>query len=356
MTRILWVSAETPDDLGQGGQRRQYHQIKALVAAGHDISVLTLASNQSDRSLRKIANVRRRPSAIKGIAIPGLLQKIHSEVRRDPAEVIVVSHLESMWMLPASSRPGQRRLVDIHNVMSAWLLAQGYEKQGLEALEREQIALDRFDAATTCSALETRRLNKLHPHHRAAIFTAPLGIDPTEWPDTQYDRSLPLVGLFGSWDWRPNALGLQWFADTVWPLVTHVAPESQAHIAGSGVTIEALPKGMSVVGRVPSIATFAATATVVAVPVLTGVGAPVKFAEALATGSAVIATTDGASAFPDAPAYVSDDPNEWAHWIAHKLAARKKAPAPEPSREYAISNLTWANAVSPIHEWLLASH
>ena len=32
--RVLWLSNETPDRHGQGGQRRQYFQIAALVAAG----------------------------------------------------------------------------------------------------------------------------------------------------------------------------------------------------------------------------------------------------------------------------------------------------------------------------------
>lgn len=272
MTRILWVSAETPNEHGQGGQRRQYHQIKALLKIGHEISVLTLASTQSDESLREIVgDVRRVPIAVKGIVIPGLRRALRRAIFRNPAEVVVTSHLESMWMLPPRRQAGRRYLVDVHNVMSDWNFRQGYIEQGTQALASEQLALDQSDAVTTCSDVECRRLLDRHPQHRAEVFTAPLGVDPAEWPEAKYSRDNPLVALFGSWDWRPNALGLQWFTQEVWPRVTELVPSARAEIAGSGVSLRAVPKGLSIVGRVDSLPQFCAQATVVAIPVITGV-------------------------------------------------------------------------------------
>ena len=59
VVRVLWLSTETPARDGQGGQRRQYHQIRALQDRGHDITVLVPKSDQGDASIRSIAPVLR---------------------------------------------------------------------------------------------------------------------------------------------------------------------------------------------------------------------------------------------------------------------------------------------------------
>src|SRR3954454_17330724 len=57
--RLLWLSKETPDRIGQGGQRRQYFQIRELAAAGIEVTVMTPAGDQDDASIRELADVVR---------------------------------------------------------------------------------------------------------------------------------------------------------------------------------------------------------------------------------------------------------------------------------------------------------
>src|SRR5919198_1336832 len=62
-TDLLWLSAETPGRDGGGGQRRQYHQIRALCESGVSVVVAALAGPQDDSSVRALTSVHRFPAS-----------------------------------------------------------------------------------------------------------------------------------------------------------------------------------------------------------------------------------------------------------------------------------------------------
>jgi glycosyltransferase involved in cell wall biosynthesis len=349
--RILWVSAETPSRDGQGGQRRQFHQINSLVARGHDVTVLVPTAGQSDASIRTIVPVIRPRLGLFGRMSRHLVRRMRRTIGSAEWDAIVVSHHESFWLLP--DHVSAPVLLDIHNVMSHWHHAAGRAALAEQARGMEVHAIRAADGVMTCSAVETRRLIAAHPEASGKAFTAPLGVDPAEWPDAGFPRDQAFVALFGSWSWHPNRLGLEWYVRGVWPHVVDRVPEAVTLVAGSGVDDTSWwPSGIRFVGRVPYLYDFTSAASVVAVPVKDGVGASVKFAEALATGAAVVATADGASAFEAPPAFVSDDEREWAEWIVERLRRRSIEPAPSPARAIALTQMTWDAAAGPIDDWL----
>lgn len=351
MARILWVSAETPDQGGQGGQRRQFHQIKGLIDLGHEVHVISLRSDQFVSSIREIASIRRFRVAVRGRSVRALLERMRRTIRSSDVDVIVVSHVDSRWMLPGDIRAVRPVLLDVHNVLSSWYDTRGLTELRDDELEAEQEAFDISTAVMTCSTLEAERLRRSHPGLTLPVLVAPLGVDPREWPDEPMDREAPLVVAFGNWSWHPNHLGLQWLLDEVWPSVHAQVPGARLEIAGTGADRSVHP-GVTVLGRIDDLAAFTARATVVAVPVFEGVGASVKFAESLATGAAVIATPDGANGTDAPPCLVSADATAWVEWIVARLCNRRSEPAPSPARAYALSNLTWAQAVAPIDMWI----
>lgn len=352
--RVLWVSVELPDRDGGGGQRRQFHQISALRELGHKITVLSPASGRTPRSLRSLVPVMRPLLHLRGRDLPGARRRLHRVIADSRWDAIIVSHHGSAWMLPPDT--SARVLVDLHNVTSHWHARAGRLLDAERSFAEEVVALRAAEAVCTCSDIESQRLRENHPDFPGPVFTAPLGVAADEWPPIPFTRQRALIALFGGWRWAPNREGLMWFLTEVWPIVLEAVPDAECEVAGSGIP-SPLPERVRAMGRVDDLALFTSEATVVATPVLDGVGAPLKFAEALASGAAVIATPDAASAFPPSPLspralHVTADAAGWAEWIIERLRSRKTEPAPAAGRQYALETLSWRRAVAPIDAWL----
>jgi glycosyltransferase involved in cell wall biosynthesis len=350
--RLLWLSKETPDRYGQGGQRRQYFQIRALVDAGVDVTVATPAGEQNDGSVRGIATVLRlRRGRLRRTLAPDPLELACA----GGFERMVLAHPESLDLLrDRHAELPLPWLADFHNVNSRWYAQHGDVARVRMWRDIEAEVLRCAAASLTCSAQETAALRAQRAD--ASIAEAPNGIDPAEWPDAALGRRAPrTVAAFGSWWYPPNRDGLEWFLVDVWPLLCAEVPDARLVLAGTGTPPESatLPAGVEIAGRVADLAAFLGSAAVVAVPVLKGPGTPVKFAEALASGAAVAATADAAAGNPDAPAVISNDPGELARGIAALLrqpeqAAERGAAA----RRYALTRCPWPVTQRPLVAWV----
>ena len=250
--RLLWFSNETPDVGGQGGQRRQYFQIRALHGQGHHVDVVTLAGPQDDTSIRPYASVRRlRTRVAPGLPDPLLAGRVRRLVRSGPWDRIVVAHTPVVG--PGCERPSGRGqpppvLVDMHNVLGDW-----YERRGEpEAARRRWRAVEadigaRSDLVTVCSDRERSALGAVDA---ARVEVVPHGVDPVEWTRPPTPAADPVVKLFGNWGWQPNTAGLAWFVEEVWPEV-HARTGAPCEVAGSDAEAVAGGAGVTVVGRVP---------------------------------------------------------------------------------------------------------
>ncbi len=350
--RVLWLSNETPDVSGQGGQRRQYFQIRELVRAGVAVDAITLAGPQDDSSLRRLVEVRRLRTRHKfGIPNPIGRSIIVHAVRDTVYDGIVIAHLDSWRMVERVLPPSARVLVDLHNVLSAWADHEGHHVRSRVFRKLERSVVERADSVAVCSDAEERRLGAGGIARRIVL---PHGIDPAEWPEPRSPIGPPAIGAIGNWDWDPNRHGIEWFVRAVWPTVVRRVPGAEFVVAGAGLepALAAAP-GVRYLGRIDARAEFIARVDVIAVPVLDGVGAPVKFGEALASGRAVIATPDGSSAHPDAPAFKSSDAAEWAEVVTEWLSNRAIAAAlGAESRRYAVRELTWDRTTQPLLAWI----
>jgi glycosyltransferase involved in cell wall biosynthesis len=355
--RVLWVSNETPDVAGQGGQRRQYFQIRELVAAGIQVELITLPGAQDDASIRALVGVRRVGRHTRS-GLPDLRGRaaVSRAIRWGAFDVIVVAHLESWpfverWAPTRTVRTGTRLLVDLHNVLSAWAGATGNLDRAAAYASTESLVLRTADAVSVCSPAEERRLP---PGGTAERLVAMHGIEPAEWPEPGTPGGRPTVGAVGNWNWPPNAAGIEWFVHEVWRSVRERVPDAEFVVAGEGLAEPvASVAGVRYLGRVPDRMTVVAASDVMAVPVVSGVGAPVKFGEALVSGRAVIATADGASAHPGAPAFASDDPAEWVERLSSWLTDRDAAAsAGRTARAFALERLTWAQTTRPLVDWI----
>ncbi len=127
------------------------------------------------------------------------------------------------------------------------------------------------------------------------------------------------LGLIGTWSWRPNRLGLDWFLDEVVP---HLPTDMSIAVAGQ---LEGTPAvshpGLRFVGRVPDARAFVAASGVVPLISRGGTGVQLKSIETFELGMPSVATRAslrGIDAVPD-NCVTTDDPREFARRLAEKV-------------------------------------
>ena len=111
-------------------------------------------------------------------------------------------------------------------------------------------------------------------------------------PDVEQDRLLMTVGLMG---YQPNAEGVDWFLNDVWPKVHERWPELCYAIAGGGAKEETIKKwsmypNVKVLGFVDDLDALYGKSVAVVAPILSGAGTCIKVIEAALHGRKVFAT------------------------------------------------------------------
>lgn len=348
--RMAWLSAETPDRHGSGGQRRQYHQIRALVAADVDVGVATLAGPQEDRSLREIVPVQRfGPLRMRGLLADPALDDFLAEGRFTAAVVAHVESVPHVWRTLARCRIPW--LLDLHNVNSRWHRGRGDALAAAGWRLRERAAIRRAAMATVCSREERRALVGSVPAARVEV--AGHGVDPEEWPEGALaDDRVPALAFFAAWDHGPNREGAEWLARGLWQSVRGAVPEARLLLAGPGQPppdILAQP-GVEHAGRVDDLARFLGGVRVTIVPIVNGIGARMKFVEALASGAAVVSTRTGAEGFDVEGAFApADDPPAFARACAELLLDGRRAVAlGRAGRAAALERFRWPATSEPL--------
>lgn len=152
---------------------------------------------------------------------------------------------------------------------------------------------------------------------RAFVLPLVTGWDAPAAPACELNHDL---GLIGTWSWRPNRLGLDWFLAEVVP---HLPETMSIAIAGQldGAPAVSHP-GVRFVGRVPDARAFVAQSAVVPLVSRGGTGVQLKTIETFELGMPSVATQAslrGIEAVPDNCA-VADDPAEFARLLVDTVA------------------------------------
>lgn len=134
----------------------------------------------------------------------------------------------------------------------------------------------------------------LWPAHTVSVV--PNGYDFPATPPPKRPESQKLL-FFGSLFYAPNADGVRWMCQEVWPLVLAQKPDAQLDIVGLG--LEALPDliqtpSVNFHGFVDDLNVMIEQAAALVVPLRVGGGTRIKILEAWAKGLPVVSTTIGA--------------------------------------------------------------
>ncbi|MEO8697528.1 MAG: glycosyltransferase family 4 protein [Acidimicrobiales bacterium] len=363
--KILLVSPFLPSPPRFGGQRRIDGLVREL-ANRHDVSVL--AFNATDeweheslvetrtycREVRTLSNYEPGNSKVKRrnqlrsllsrhsyehSLVAGRLdfQQAFDEMLAAQEYDVVQIEFAQMAAFRFSRRAndGPLFVLDEHNIEYDILrrtskAAAGFTRTGYNAFNwrklarEERAAWRRFDGVALTSARDEQLLHEDIPSCRTAVI--PNGVDVREFAQSSGAVDADSLVFFGAINYFPNADGVMFFADEVFPTVRRRRPNASFKVIGPGASAEVLARqhgGVEIVGMVDDVNPFIERAAVIVVPLRIGGGTRLKIVEALSKGKPVVSTRLGAEGLDVVDGehlLLADEPQEFADQIERVLA------------------------------------
>jgi glycosyltransferase involved in cell wall biosynthesis len=125
--------------------------------------------------------------------------------------------------------------------------------------------------------------------------------------------------MIANYGYGPNANGLRWLIEKVWPIVLRKMPAACLEIVGAKMPVKLAKKcgavpGCTVHGRVEDLDPIYRRADVVLAPIWEGGGTRLKIVEAWGQAKAVVTTSKGIEGLsaPENCAVVADNPDSFA--------------------------------------------
>ena len=309
----LVVTSHTPV-LGSGRALRTYGVIRALALRGHvDVAFpwfgadspapeyerledVTLHGVQASRGpLRAVTYTRARvagvpPGFARGIS-PDLV-RLARRLAATPGRGRVIADgptiAAALWGLPDV-------IYNSHNLESAFRHDAGDTDLGsraaLEGFERR--LLEHSAESWMASPADMAGAAELAPGARLRYVPNVVDVQAMQPVKPAAEARAVFVADFG---YGPNAEGLEWLLQEVYPRVWEQRPDARIALVGRGLTRVGHDERIEALGFVDDLRRDAyARAACVVVPLLEGGGSPLKFVEAMAYGLPVVATPKAAA-------------------------------------------------------------
>jgi glycosyltransferase involved in cell wall biosynthesis len=365
---LLTPNAPTPEHVN-GGATRMHRLYRRLIELGNEVTVVTVFTDDQKRfvpALRRdgfdvIEHIRprsrlretcwalaRRPALLRdalhrstkelvsAVFWVDLKPLVRREIARGEFDVVVIeSSFAAFWR--ADIETDLPVVLVTHEVESVHLLAKAARIQGVAGFLRymngarvrrsEQEWSTRFDALVVVSRDEERLLQSIVGAGRLSrTYVVGNGADLRPRDQLPADPGELRVLFTGTMAYPPNAVGAEWLARKVWPLVLEEEPRATLSIVGSMPhrstrALDALP-GVSVHADVPDMAPWFAEASVCTLPMLEGGGTRLKLADAFSASRAVVSTTNGATGLDcrhGRELLIADSPDDFAQAIVRLL-------------------------------------
>jgi polysaccharide biosynthesis protein PslH len=361
--RVLFLTQVLPLPLDAGPKIRAYYVLRYLIEAGHEVTLLTFVRREDPpealqalirlcHSVETVPMVRSRVrDAWSGVrSLTGttpflIIRDQNSEMRQAVTRIsqnrsFDIVHADQLWMAPyALTVKGARSVLDQHNAvfqiprrmasseknpLKKWLLQ--HEARKLAAYEGR--ICQHFDRVVWVSAADLQALTELSEgknncSDRSSVI--PICIDPSVIPTGKEGRRRFRVTFMGGMHWPPNAEGIAWFSDQVWPAVRARCPDAVLTVIGRqppylGANPDA--ENIETPGFVPDPDRYLSETAVFIVPLHSGGGMRVKILDAWCSSLPVVSTGIGAEVLcvqSSGNIILADEPREFADAVIELL-------------------------------------
>ncbi|HKI53609.1 MAG TPA: glycosyltransferase family 4 protein [Anaerolineales bacterium] len=409
MAKILFLTQIVPFPPDAGPKVKTYHVIRALADQGHSVTLVSFVRPEEVRHISALQEIceavhvvpiRRSRVADAGYMLrsyltnrPFLIERddlrpmqdmVNSLVQKDDFQFI---HADQLTMVQfairgASAFPNKKTKVifDAHNAVwtivermkenARWFLkpvlsieakrVKKYEGELLQTVDHV-LAVTDIDRNLLEDALYFSKENK---NNRASPITViPIAVDTKKLQPINRKAGSKNIVTLGTLHYPPNADGIRWFFNEVFPLVQKRVPDVTLTIIGKNPPRDFLDLSESnqgtikVTGYVDDLRPYLEESALMVVPVRAGGGMRVRILEAFSYGMPVITTTvglEGIHGTPDHDVLIGDTPVEFANRTIELLEDDSlQEKLSNNGRELATTKYDWQavlSAMRPIYE------
>ena len=336
---ILWLKTELLHPVDKGGKIRTYQMLKELKRK-HHVTYLTLDDGSAAPDARTLAveychelvciphraKVKFSAHFYSDLAInlvsplPYALKKYENGAMRDEIQARVAKGKTDLlvcdFLTPAVNMPEDLDVAKVlfqHNV-EAMIWKRHYEVQsnflrktyfrGQFSKMRafEEAACRKFDIVVAVSVNDAETMRR--EYGITNVEDVPTGVD-TEFfkPANNPEKRANNLVFTGSMDWLPNEDAINWFAESVFPIIKRSVPDVSLTVVGrnplpSLVELSKRDPSVEVTGRVDDVRPYMDRAAAYIVPIRIGGGTRLKIYEAMAMELPTVSTTVGAEGLP----------------------------------------------------------
>jgi len=319
--RILFIASRFPFLPIQGDRLRAFQHLRYL-ARHHSITLLAPIRYKNELAGIKVLSPlcehvevvycpigRSIFNLLRGLTNPlpfqtlffyqsKIRQHLERLLRKENFDVI---HVQLVRMAPAAIGIKTPRILDLIDALSLNMLRRSsYESFPLSKLismeskrlyDYEQALINQYDYLTVSSMVDKKYIGNYDN-----LLVVPSGVDVNAFPFVDFNgRESNTIIFTGRLKYFPNTLAIRYFVERIFPLVRKKLPDARFLIVGAEPPrwIKELGKkrpDIKVMGYVPDVHLYLSRVRVAVAPLKSGSGFPTKIAEAMASGTPVVAT------------------------------------------------------------------
>ncbi|MBM3980987.1 MAG: TIGR03087 family PEP-CTERM/XrtA system glycosyltransferase [Planctomycetes bacterium] len=320
------------------GRRARWAKALARLATGGSLSEGLFASNALRRTLRGWAAEARFGAVVASSSAlwPYLRDPA---LRAVPAVVDLIDVDSQKWLDFAAAGRAPKK----------WL----YRLEAARVRKLERAIAGNVRAVALVSGVEAKVYDSFTFGGAATVATN--GVDLEYFAPSTCELQ-PALAFVGALDYLPNEDAAVWFARDIWPAIRARFPAAEFRVIGRNPTpavraLAALP-GVNLVGQVPDVRPFVATASVVVVPLRLARGVQNKVLEAMAMAKPIVAAPPALAALNTTPGVhllSASTPDEWVRAVCELLADPRNGQAlGAAARQYVECHHHWERCLQPL--------
>lgn len=373
---VLFLTQIIPFPPDAGPKVKTWHVLRYLVSRGHRITLASFVRPEEEAYIKDVREVCQevhtipihrsrirdagywlrshftgRPFLIERDDMAGMRHLVEKIISEEEVDILHADQLTmAQFALPrnfeeVSSQKYPELVFDAHNAVwtivermrenAAWYLKPIAFLEEQRIKRYEGMVVNEYDHTLAVTKPDESALNKAvdffigdYKKNSRSITVVPIAVDTEELQPISRMPDTKNILTLGTLHYPPNADGIRWFAEKVFPLVLERKSEATLTIIGKNPPPdfyqlqEKYPGAIEVTGYVPDLTPYLERAALMVIAVRAGGGMRVRILEAFARGMPVVTTTvglEGIDAQPGKDILVEDTPVEFAEAILNLM-------------------------------------